>query len=64
MDKDRLSKLRELESELHDALLTAEPRAIAGIAKQYRETLAEIAELEGADDDGDAIAELIAKHAG
>lgn len=63
MDRDRLDKLRELENELHDAMLAAEPRAIAGIAKQYRETLAEIAELEGADDERDEIAELIASHA-
>ena len=61
MDKqDRLAKLRELEQELHDALMVAEPRAIASIARQYRETIREIDELEGEDDDGDAIAAIIA----
>ena len=35
--------------------------SMAQLARQYRETIREIAELEGEDDDGDAIANLIAK---
>ncbi len=35
--------------------------SMAQLARQYRETIREIAELEEEDDDGDAIAKLIAK---
>lgn len=38
-----------------------ESHSMAQLARQYRETIRDIAELEGEDDDGDAIAELIAK---
>ena len=39
-----------------------ESHSMAQLARQYRETLREITELEGEDDDGDAIAQIIAKH--
>lgn len=54
----RLEKLRELEAQLFDALSRANSRSMASLARQYRETLAEIDELE-ADDGDDGIAELI-----
>ena len=57
-EQTRLDKLRELESMLHDAMKGASDHSMASLARQYRETLAEIEELEG--DDGDDIAELIA----
>lgn len=36
--------------------------SMAQLARQYRETIKEISELEGDDDGVDAIAQLIAKH--
>ena len=39
-----------------------ESHSMAQLARQYRETLREITELEMDDDDGDAIAQIIAKH--
>ena len=39
-----------------------ESHSMAQLARQYRETLREITELEGEDDDGDAIAQIIAKN--
>lgn len=59
----RLEKLKELESQLHEALQHANSRSMASLARQYRETLRDIAELEGEDDDSDAIADIIADRA-
>ena len=42
----RLEKLEELEKELYTLMKKANSRSIAAIAKQYRETLREIDELE------------------
>ena len=55
----RLEKLRQLERELRTALDEADPRSIASIARQYRETIREIEEIEGATDDGDEIAQIL-----
>lgn len=60
---ERLDKLRELERKLKNMLDFADERAIPAIAKQYRETLREIDELEGHDNGSDVIAELIARRA-
>ena len=54
----RLDKLRELERELREALSHANSRSMAALAKQYRETLAEIAYLEG-EGGSDGIDELL-----
>ena len=43
----RLDKLKELEIELHRQMQKANSRTIAAIARQYRETLKEIEEIEG-----------------
>lgn len=43
----RLEKLKELEAELHKQMQKANSRSIAAIARQYRETLKEIEEIEG-----------------
>lgn len=59
---DRLTELKSMAEELRSAFYDAEPRFKAALAKQYRETLREVDEIEGNDDGGDPIAELIAEH--
>ena len=44
----RLEKLKELEAKLYTEMQCAGPKEIASIARQYRETLREIEEIEGA----------------
>ena len=56
----RLDKLRALEQDLRAALDEADSHNMAQLARQYRETLREIDELEGDDDDLDEIARIIA----
>jgi hypothetical protein len=56
---DRLEKLKTLEAKLCVSMTTADSKSLAGIAKQYRETLKEIEEIEGATDDGDEIAQIL-----
>ena len=46
-EMDRLAKLKELEEKLYDAMQTADSKSLASIARQYRETIREIDELEG-----------------
>ena len=58
---DRLEKLKELEARLYKSLVTADSRSLAGIAKQYRETIKEIEEIEGTTDDDDDIGKLLAE---
>ena len=55
----RLEKLKELEKELYSLMKKANSRTIATLARQYRETLKEIEEIEGADDNEDEIAKLL-----
>lgn len=54
----RLEKLRELEAELREMMGKANTRVYASLARQYRETLREIDELEG-DSEQDALSALI-----
>lgn len=56
---DRLEKLKELEAMLKANLQTSDVRSLAGIARQYRETIKEIEEIEGGESDGDEIADLL-----
>jgi hypothetical protein len=56
---NRLEKLKELETELRALMKKANSRTFATLARQYRETLREIEEIEGADDDNDEIAKLL-----
>jgi hypothetical protein len=56
---DRLEKLKELEGILEHALATSDIKSMAAIARQYRETIREIEEIEGATDDGDEIAQIL-----
>ena len=60
---DRLVKLKELEAKLLIAMEEADVRTLAPIAKQYRETIREIEEIEGTADDGDEISEILAERA-
>ena len=60
-DGTRLEQLRTLALVLAESIdAGGDKHSMAQLARQYRETIREIAELEGEDDDGDAIAKLIA----
>ena len=61
MAENRLEKLKELEAELHKQMMKANSRSIAAIARQYRETLKEIEEIEGDSADEDEISKLLAE---
>lgn len=57
-----LEQLEQLAMELAAQIDSPDDKhSMAQLARQYRETIREIAELEDEDDDGDAIAKLIAK---
>lgn len=56
---DRYAKLKELEATLYAAMEGADARSLASLARQYRETIREIEEIEGAVDNGDKIAEIL-----
>lgn len=55
----RLDKLKKLESDLLELMGKANSRTYASLAKQYRETIREIDELEGGVDNSDEIAQLL-----
>ena len=57
----RLEKLRELEEVLHRGLQDCDTDKIASLARQYRETLKEIEEIEGAAANDDDIAEILSE---
>lgn len=57
----RLEKLKELEATLYMAMQEADDKSLASIAKQYRETIKEIDEIEGTDGNEDEIAQLLTK---
>ena len=57
----RLEKLKELEAELYKQMQRANSRSIAAIARQYRETLKEIEEIEGTDSPDDEISRVLAE---
>lgn len=56
---DRLIKLKLLQDKLELSLETCEDKSLAAIARQYRETMREIEEIEGADGNDDGIAEIL-----
>ena len=58
---DRLTKLKQLEAKLETALDECEGDKVAPIAKQYRETLREIEELEGQKGNNDDISTILQK---
>ncbi len=57
----RIDKLKELEIRLYDAMETADYKTLPGLAKQYRETIREIDEIEGVNDTDDEIGEILAE---
>ena len=57
----RLDKLKELENQLSRALAEAETKELAALARQYRETLKEIEEIEGAEQNDDDISEILSE---
>jgi hypothetical protein len=59
----RLEKLKYLETQLKAALGEAETKELAPLARQYRETLREIAEIEGAEQNDDDISEILSERA-
>ena len=61
MYMDRLEKLKVLESDLMIQMKTADSKSYAALAKQYRETLKEIDDLERAGDSDDEISEILAE---
>ena len=56
----RLEKLKALEAKLYVAMQTAENKELAALARQYRETIKDIDELEGMGSD-DEVAKIIAR---
>lgn len=58
---NRLEKLRELEKDLYVMMQRANSRSIAPLARQYRETLKEIEEIEGAEANDDEIADILSE---
>ena len=58
---DRLTKLKELETILRSALDETSCDKLAPIAKQYRETLQEIDEMEGAKGNNNDISDILRK---
>lgn len=61
MEKTRLDKLKELEAILQNALMVVDCDKIAPIAKQYRETVREIEEIEGLKGNTDEISEILSR---
>ena len=59
----RLEKLRALEAHLSAALDEAETKEVAALARQYRETIREIEEIEGAENNDDDISEILSERA-
>lgn len=58
----RLDKLKELAKILATNIDECEDvRALPQLAKQYRDTIREIEEIEGTDNNGDEISEILAK---
>jgi hypothetical protein len=58
----RLEQLKQLAKVLASGIDACEDcRALPALTKQYRETIREIEEIEGADNDGDEIGEILAE---
>lgn len=56
---DRLVKLKALELRLLEFMDNADNRTLAALARQYRETIREIEEIEGASKQDDEISEIL-----
>lgn len=59
--RTRLGKLKELENELRDLMSRSNSRTFATLARQYRETIREIEEIEGNHGNEDEISQILGK---
>ena len=59
---DRLERLKELRDDLKDLMGKANTRAYPSLARQYRETIREIDEIEGGLEGDDEIAAIILRN--
>lgn len=57
----QLERLKDLAQTLEDRLAGADDKSLPGLARQYRETLRDIRELEGGIDDGDEVEEIVVR---
>lgn len=57
--RTRLEKLKSLETDLENLMSKANSRTYASLAKQYRETIKEISEIEGEGNCEDEISKII-----
>lgn len=57
----RIEKLKELEAKLYLAMQGVQNKDLATLAKQYRDTLREIEEIEGTEDNNDDISEILSE---
>ena len=55
----RLDKLKRLEDDIYALMQKANSRTYSSLAKQYRETIKEIEEIEGGVDQSDEIAQIL-----
>lgn len=55
----RLEKLKELERDLHELMQKANSRSMAALSKEYRATIKEIEEIEGASNGEDEIDKIL-----
>ena len=60
----RLDKLKELEERLFRSMNDSDDKTLPAIARQYRETIKEIEEIEGANSNDDAVAKILEERAG
>ena len=56
---DRLEKLKDLEAKLLAVMELADAKSFASVAKQYRETIREIEEIEGSEVTDDEIGSIL-----
>ena len=62
LSDDRIEQLKALRDILADEIdRRPVARDLAGLARQYRETIREIEEIEGAEPDGDEINEILSE---
>jgi hypothetical protein len=60
----RLDKLKELEERLFRSMNDSDDKTLPALARQYRETIKEIEEIEGANSNDDAVAKILEERAG
>ena len=61
---DRLLQLKELAKVLAGSIDSCnDPKALPPLAKQYRETIREIEEIEGANNHGDEVSDILGERA-